>query len=119
MAAFIAVAGVNTCADQTVADVKACPQGGFHIRAVIGVNIYGIVSTGLFGSVDELAYNFVAVRTTGIFAADGYLTLGTFKTVAYATHIHGNGFRHTGRYRTGATVTDFFINGDLNIGLSL
>ena len=55
MAAFVAMAGVDTGADETVANVEAGIQGGFHIGTVEGVHIHRIVSAGLFGSGDELA----------------------------------------------------------------
>ena len=47
MAALVTVAGINTCTDQTVADIKTGPEGGFHIGTVIGVYIYRTYSDRL------------------------------------------------------------------------
>ena len=116
MAAFVTVAGVDTGTDETVPDVKACAEGGFHITAVMGIYIHGIIGAGLLGSSDQLADDFVIVRSAGIFGADGYLLFGALQTVTDTAHIHGNGLGNTGRQRSGAAVTDFFVNGDVQPG---
>ena len=54
VAALVAVGGIDTGANQAVADIKACPEGGLHIGAVVGVHIYGVISAGALGSVNEL-----------------------------------------------------------------
>ena len=76
MAAFITMAGIDTGANQTVTDVKTCPQSGLHIGAIVGVNVHCVVRTGLLGGIDELAYHLVAVRTAGVFDANADLPLG-------------------------------------------
>ena len=50
VAALVAVAGINTRADQTVADVHTAAQCCLHIGAIEGVNVHRIVGTGLFAA---------------------------------------------------------------------
>ena len=116
MAAFVAVAGIDTGADEAVADVKACPQGGFHIAAVEGVHIHGVVGLCLLGCGDELTYHIVAVGAAGILGTDGNLLLGALQTVTHTAHVHGNGFRNPLGQGSGAAVTHFFIDGDVEPG---
>ena len=97
MAALVAVAGVNAGADETVADVHTAAQGGFHIGAIEGVNVYCVVCAGLLGSVDQFTHYFVTVGAAGVFGADGNLLFGALQTVAHAAHVHGDGFRDAGR----------------------
>ena len=54
MAALVAVAGIDTGADEAVTDVKAGTKGGFHNGAVVGIDIHRVIgiclsqSGGLF-----------------------------------------------------------------------
>ena len=118
MAALIAVAGVNACADETVADVHAAAQGGFHIRAVVGIHIHRIVSTGFLGGIDELTHHFIGVRAAGVLGANGDLLFGAVQSVTHTAHIHGNGFCHPSGNGCRAAVTYFLVNGDVHIGLA-
>ena len=72
MAALVAVAGIDTGADEAVTDVKTGTQGGFHIGAVVGVDIHRVIGFRLLGSVNELAYHLVGVRTAGILGDGRY-----------------------------------------------
>ena len=49
MAALVAVAGIDTGADQTMADVITGGEGGLHVRAVVGVDIHRVAGPFLLG----------------------------------------------------------------------
>ena len=115
MAALVTVAGIDTGADETVADIIAGGQSGLHIGAIVGIHIHSIVRLRLLGCFNELAHHIVAVRTAGVLAADGDLPLGAVKAVAYAAHIHGNRLGDTCGDGSGTTVTHFFIHRDVGI----
>ena len=119
MAALITVAGIDTGTNQTVTDVKACPQGSLHIGAVIGVDIHSVICFRLLCGIDEFAYDLVGVRTAGILGTDTDLTLRAAQAAAYATHINGNRFCDAVGEGTGTAVTNFFINSNVQISLAL
>ena len=75
MTALIAVAGVNTGADEAVPDVKTCPQGGLHIGPVVRIYIRGIIGFRLFGSLDQFAYYLIAVGAAGVLDTNADLPL--------------------------------------------
>ena len=86
------MAGVDTGADESVADIEACPEGGFHIGAVEGIDIHCVIRTGALGGINQLADHLVVVRAVGILGTDGALMLGALAPVAHAAHVHGDGF---------------------------
>ena len=100
-----------------MADVKACPQGSFHVGAVAGIDIHRIVGAGLLCCIDELAHHLVAVGAAGILGADGNLLFGALKTISHAAHVHGDGFRHTGGDGGGAAVAHLFIDRHMGVNL--
>ena len=126
MAALVAVAGVNTGADQTVADIVTGAQGGFHIGAVVGVNVHGIVRTASLSGGNQLAHQIVAVRTATILGADADLPLAAVQSIAHAAHIHGNGFGDSPGNRSAAAVIvalvliiiDYLVNVFVSIFIS-
>ena len=62
MTALVAVAGVDTGTDQPVADIGARAKGRLDIRAVVRVNVCGVVGAGSFCSVDQPSDKVIAVR---------------------------------------------------------
>ena len=76
VAALVAVGGVDAGADEAVADVVARSQGGFHVGAVVGIHIHGVVRAGSLGGGDEPGDHIVAVGAAGILGADADLALG-------------------------------------------
>ena len=66
VAALIAVADIDTGTDETVTDVETGPEGGFHVRAVAGIDVHRVVGTGFLGGIDELAHHFIAVGAAGV-----------------------------------------------------
>ena len=76
VAALVAVGGVDAGADEAVADVVARSQGGFHVGAVVGIHVHGVVRAGSLGGGDESGDHIVAVGAAGILGADADLALG-------------------------------------------
>ena len=118
MAALIAVAGVDTGADQAMADVVARAERRFDVGAVMRINVHGVVSALAPGGVDQLADDLVAVRPAGVLGADGDLTLRAAQTVADAAHVHADGFRHACGNGGAAAVADLFIDGHMRVGMA-
>lgn len=75
MATLIAVAGIDACTDETVANVVSGGEGGLHIGAVVGVDVNGKIGLLIPGGGDELGDQRIAVGAAGVLAADGDLPL--------------------------------------------
>ena len=49
VATLVTVAGVDACADETVANVTAGTQGGLHVGAIEGIDVHGVIGTCFLG----------------------------------------------------------------------
>ena len=111
--------GIDPRADEAVADVVACPEGGFYVGAVVGVHIHRVVRAGPSGGIDQLGDHLIAVRAAGILGADGDLPLGAVQPFAHAAHIHGNGLGDASGDAGAAAMAHFLIDRDVGVELPL
>ena len=118
MASFVAVACIDTGADQSMAYIKARAQGCFYVRAVMRVYVNSIVGIFLFSGFNKLSDHVVTVRPARILDADRNGFFGARKTVSNASHIDADGFGHALRQGSRAAVSDFFVYGDVAVGSS-
>ena len=92
MGALIIVRRIDTRPDQTVTDVVAGAESGFHIRSVMRIDVNGITEVLFFCNRRKSSYQIIIVRSSGIFGTDRYHSFGTGKISTDTPHINGDHF---------------------------
>ena len=108
MGALISVGSVNTGTNKTVTGILSCTQCSIGIRTVERINVNSIVNAVFFCCIYKTSCHLIIVRTVTILCTDGYLTLGTLKSIANTSHINRKKFSNIFWNGSACTMTNLF-----------
>ena len=107
--ALVVVRGVDAGADEAVSDVEAGRERGLDIRAVVRVDVDGVVELLGFRCGREVAHDVIVVRAARVLGADRNHALGAAEVRTHATHVDADHVAGVLRHDA-ATVADLLVD---------
>ena len=107
--------GIDSGADESVADIVSGRKSSLHIRAVEGIYIDGISDIVFLGELYELCHYIVIVGAASVLCGYGYLVLGAGKSLPDAAHIHRPCLGNSCGAACGSAVAYLLVDGKVHV----